>query len=178
MKAIIETDKLKRLIKSTAKFVSKDQRRPMLEWIRLEFDKTSVKAIAVNPYAVAIENVACIDVDEPFIAYIKPYLPPLAGNPYAKIILEDGKCLISAGDRIVGYEQPKDKFINMDEVLERLNKNAPTFKISFSKDLLENAIRSIQQTSNPIVLKFSEPNSPAIIETETGVKYVLPCRDR
>lgn len=179
MKAIMETDELKRLIKSTAKFVSKDQRRPMLEWIRLEFDKTSVKAIALNGYMAAIEKADLIDIDEPFIAYIKPYLPPLAGSPYAKIILDNGKLLIEAGDRIIGYEQPTGDFIDMDDTLKSLNKNAPTFKILFSKDLLEAAIRSVQQdtcTSKAITLKFSTPNSPMIIESENGVKYVLPCR--
>lgn len=179
MKAIIETDELKRLIKSMAKFVSKELNRPMLEWIRPEFDKTSVKAIALNGYMVAVEKADLIDIDEPFIAYIKPYLPPLTGKPYAKISLIEGKLLIEVGDRIIGYEQPTGNFIDMDDTLKSLNKDAPTLKILFSKDLLEAAIRSVQQDTSirkAITLKFSTPNSPMIIESGNGVKYVLPCR--
>ena len=63
MKAILKTEDLKRLIKATSKFISKDDNRQILQWIQLKFDKEklTVTAAALNGYMVSVETVQCCD---------------------------------------------------------------------------------------------------------------------
>jgi DNA polymerase III sliding clamp (beta) subunit (PCNA family) len=181
MQAMILTSDLKRLIKSTAKFISKDENRPMLQYIQLDFDKSksSVRAAAVDGYKMSVENASCC-TDESFTAYIKPYLPVRASGQYTIIELNGEYCYIDIGGQRVGYRQPQGSFLNTDEVIKGFESTPVTFKIAMNEEYLLAALKSIQKesklTQKPVVFEFHENYGPAIIKSKDGMKAILPCR--
>ena len=182
MNATIKTTELKRFIKATEKFISKEDYRPMLQYIKLEFNKDNmiVRAIATDKYKLAIENAECCSLDESFTAYIKPYLPAGVTSELANISLTDDKCLIDIDGSIVGYRQPKGNFGIIDKSIADLEQESTVLNISVNKKFLEDALKSTQteKSIKPVItleLKQGEL-SPIIIRSNNGVKYVLPCR--
>lgn len=183
MKAVLQTSDLKRLIKSTAKFISKDQNRPMLQYIRLDFDESTsmVRSIALNGYMMSVEKASCY-ADESFTAYIKPYLPIGATGKTVIVEVIGDYCHIDIDGQSVGYKQPTGEFINTDEVLKNFESTPVTFKIAMNEEYLLSALTSIHKEgkikNEPVVFEFHEAVGPAILKTKNGLKAILPCRMR
>lgn len=182
MKAQIITKELKRLIKATAKFISKDDRRPMLQYIRLDFNKEScsVKAIALDGYRMAIETAVCAYVECDFSAYIKPYLPAGATSEYSIIEVDGERCLIDIGGSIVGYKQPKGTFpYDTDEIVKTLESIPVTHEVAVSETFLLDALKSFQPDEfgkDPIIIQLRDRIGAITLRTKNGVRYVLPIR--
>jgi hypothetical protein len=184
MKVIMFTKDLKRLIKSTAKFISKDENRPLLQYIRLDFEKegSSVKAIGIDGFKMSVEKANFIGtIDENFTVYIKQHLPPGAKSEYAIIELSGDNCLIEIDGRIVGCKQPKGAPLNYTDIIANWESVQPKHKVKANADYLLDALRSIVQENKlekkPVTLELREGiAAPVIIRTENGFKAVLPVR--
>ncbi|MDP4116186.1 MAG: hypothetical protein Q8903_08625, partial [Bacteroidota bacterium] len=106
MKAMIESKDLKRIIKATGKFISKNDMRPILQYIRLDFEQKSVVATACDGCRISTITVPCKS-DEKFTAFIEPYLMPHMPKCDVLIEMVDNNCFINVEGRIVGYRQPE-----------------------------------------------------------------------
>jgi DNA polymerase III sliding clamp (beta) subunit (PCNA family) len=181
MKAVILTDELKRLIKATAKFISKDDNRHMQQYIKLEFthEGMQAKAVSCDGYRLSIENAKCFDVDESFTVFIKPYLPVGANFEYATIELVDKRCLIDIGGRIVGYKQPDGNYMDINKAIEEIERFPVTHTVSVSQFFLLDALNSIHKDSlhkNPAEIQLRGKIGAISIGSKDGIRYVLPVR--
>jgi hypothetical protein len=179
VKAIIETDYIKRLIKATSKFISKDENRPILQYVKLDFkqDDLSVKAVGCDGYRIAIENAKCHSVDEDFTIFVKPYLPVGARGDYAEIELIGKKCFISVGGRSVGYEQPDCVYLDDAEIIKNIESVPVAREVFASKKFLHDALDSIQPDEymgEPISIQIREGHGAITIKTKSGARHVLP----
>lgn len=181
MKAMLETVHLKRLIKSTAKCISKEDRKLMLQYIRLEFDKESmlVTASALDGYKLSIETAPCRDIDESFTAYIRPHLPVGAQGKASNIELTGDNCLIEIDGRITGYKQPKGEFIDTHKIIKDYTTADTIQTICFTKEYLVDTLNSIQFGKNerPIIeIEIRGEIMPVIIKSKNGTRLISPCR--
>lgn len=184
MKAIIETSELKRLIKATAKFISKDDNRQMLQYIKLAFMKDgfnfSARAVGVDGYRLSVENAKCLDIDESFAVFIKPYLPVGARCEHAIVELVDGRRLIDIGGRMVGYKQPDGTFLNETEVIANIEERPVIHEVFVSKNFLYDALNSIQADEllrEPVSIQLRDRIGAITLKTKNGARYVLPVRN-
>jgi DNA polymerase III sliding clamp (beta) subunit (PCNA family) len=181
MKAIIETSELKRLIKATAKFISKDENRQLLQYIKLTFSKSDnlVKAVAIDDYRMSIESAKCHLVEENFTALIKPYLPVGVSDEYATIELTDGKCLIDIGGGIVGFKQIEGESLDATESVKSLEAFPVKYEVCVNPKFLLDALNSVKTGGllrESITIQLREGYGAVTIKTKTGARYVCPIR--
>jgi hypothetical protein len=181
MEAILKTEDLKRIIKATSKFISKDDNKHMLQWIRLEFDKQkmTVTAIALDGYRLSVETVKCFELDDDFIAYVKPYLPVGAKNKFSRIKLSDKICLIDIGGRFTGYKQPDGDFFDSDNFLKETDQLPIIGEIALSRDFLVDALKSLQQddfNKLPVIIQMRGGAMPVSVKMGKSTRYILPIR--
>lgn len=181
MKAIIETTELKRLIKATKKFVRKDDDRPMLKWIELNFDKTTeiITAYACDGYKMVVETVKTMGTDENFKAYIKPDIQVGAKGAYASIELVSGNLYINIDGRISGYTQPDGEYLDCKKLIEGFEAFDIPADAMADPSLLADALNSVLEDAysrKRVTLQIRDGYGPITIKTETGARYVLPCR--
>lgn len=180
MKAIIKTIDIKRLVKSTRHFMSKDETRPLLNFIRLDFDseRKTCKAVALDGFRLSEETSELKFIDESFSVYIKPYLPVGIKNETVTIELIGNRCFIDAGDSSVGYEQPHGKKFSTKPVLEGLQSNPVLSEIYVNGDFLIDALKSIQNkdTYEPIRIEYRGDKHAILLKTEKSVRLVMPSK--
>lgn len=183
MKAILKTEDLKRLIKATAKFISKDDNRQMLQWIQLKFDKEklTVTAIALDGCKLSVETVKCFDLDEDFTVCIRPYLPVGAKDMYSKIELSDKLCLIDIGGRFTGYKQPEGNFFDAEKFLTETEQLPVINEVALTRDFLVDALKSLQQDELkrlPVIIQLRDDLKPVSIKMGKSTRYILPVRNK
>ncbi len=183
MKAILTTNDLKRLVKATAKFVSTDDNRRMLQWIQLKFNKESmsVTAAALDGHKLSVETIKCVSLDEDFTAYIKPHLPVGVKADYSEIEMSGENCLITIGGSIVGYKQPKGEFYNYDKLLSEISEMPIVEEVCLTKDFLVDALKSLQQDELkklPVTIQLHGDVRPATVKMGKSTRYILPVRKR
>ena len=189
MKALIEAHKLRRLIEATKKFISSDDnRRVLLQYIRLDFKKEglTVQAFAIDGYRLALENTDCFDVDEDFTAYIKPFVPAIRtkNSIYATVEIVGKNCLIDIDGQIAGFRQLEGDKFNEQETLDNLQRNPVSFRIGFNGQYLLDAVQAAKASVSdfartPVVLEFRGQRDAVIIRTgKDNIKAVLPIRLR
>jgi DNA polymerase III sliding clamp (beta) subunit (PCNA family) len=181
MKAILKTEDLKRLIKATAKFISKNDNRQILQWIQLNFNKENMTATAaaLDGYKLSTETVPCFDLDESFTAYIRPYLPVGAKDIYSKIELTDDRCLIDIGGRFTGYKQPKGDFFNIEKFLAETEQIPITSEVALTRDFLVDALKSLQKDEYchlPVIIQLRDNLKPVSVKLGKSTRYILPVR--
>jgi DNA polymerase III sliding clamp (beta) subunit (PCNA family) len=181
MKAILKTEDLKRLIKGTVKFVSKEERKYILQYVQLKFskDEMTVTAIALNGYMLSVETVKCYNLDESFTAYIRPHLPVGAKCEYSTIEMSGENCLIDIDGRIVGYKQPDGEFFNSDKFLYETEHLPVIAEIALTKDFLIDAIKSLQQDElkkSPVVIQIRNGLQPVSVQMGKSTRHILPVR--
>lgn len=186
MRAIIMARDLKRLIAATSGFVTGPNKNPVFNYIRLEFCKenASVTAIGVDGYRLSVEHSVCGDIDEDFVAYVRPFLPRAKQEDAAVIEVTDGYCYIKIGDLSAGFKQPFGTYLDYAKILTEATSSDPTLKIGFNGNYLLKALQAASAScggsfAKPVVLEFRGPLSPVILRTnKEDVKMVLPIRIR
>jgi len=185
MKAILESKDFIKLVDATKRFAAMSDTKPIHTWIRLEFTKESnkVTAIAVDGYKMGFETRNCFDLDEDFVAYIRPNIKkPFVSQKYVAIELIGKRLLISYDSDIVGYQQPDGEFLDWKKTYEDIIGKDTTYKIGFNVDHLIAALQSAKASTPdrlriPAVLEFGNPHEPLVIRTGDGnVKIALPVR--
>ena len=188
MKAVMQIDHFHDIVKATCKFIYIGVHRPMLEYIRLDFDKDTllVKAYASDGYRVSTETRPCYEIDESFMTYIKPFgLHDSSGiykvdprNPYMSVELVDKRCLLSIGERIIGTRQPEGDPVNFEGIIATLKESKVVKEVKANPFFLVDAIKSVKvEYRQPVHMQFTDGHGPIIIKTKTGARYILPCRN-
>lgn len=183
MKAIIMASDLKRLIGATKDFTNSSPRRVIHQYIKLEFSKeySTVTAVAVDGYRLAVEHSVCSEIDCDFTAYIKSDIPKARKDDLAIIEIINDTCLIRVNDRLTGYKQPTGEFLNQKEAISNLTKRDLNFKIGFNGNLLISALKAAQVScggfKTPVALEFQSNLDPVVLRTnDDDIKLVLPIR--
>lgn len=180
MKAVIRTSDLKRLVRATKHFISKDYNRPLLNFIRLDFDfeDKTVNAVALDGFKLSIEASDLKAIDESFSAYIRPYLPVGIKNDVVTIEIIGNKCYIDSGDSSVGYEQPNGKKFNAKSVLEDLHTKPITCEMFVKGDHLVDALKSIQPDAglSSVRIEYRADNEAILLKTDKSTRLVKTVR--
>ena len=190
MKSIIRARDLKRLINSTKRTIT-DGHRQILQYIKLEFRKgIGVSAYGCDGFSLVKASDICIDIDEDFDAYIKPFpVYRIDKKTTAEIQVVDGKCLITIGDNVFGFIQPKEeqKGVDVGKYMDEAKAAKPEYKIAFDVlkmiKVLTGVYESIPGNSDVrhrmARLTFTGKVNPLIIDAPDGGKAILlPVRDR
>ena len=183
MKAIIKTDDLKRLVKSTRHFISKDENRPVLNFIRLEFEKAvmTVKATGLDGYKLSEENAHIKEIDESFIAYIKPYIPVGIKSDVITIEMVGNKCFIDAGESSIAYKQPRGDKIDTKKIIGDLESNPAICEFFIDRDFLVDALKSICEKENireSVAFEFRGEDHPILLKSGESKRVVMVKRRR
>lgn len=183
MKAFLQTEDFKRLINSTKKFISKDENRPILQYIRLDFEASlnTIKAVALDGYHMAVERANCLEIDESFSVYIKPYLPVGVKSQITKIEVIGSNCLIDMDGRIIGYRQIEGDPFNDSQVISGAEENPILFKIAVNPQYLMDALQSSKVSGGdfkqePVIIEYRGDIKPLFLNTKNGKRMILPCR--
>lgn len=179
MKAMLNTSDIKKLIKATRNFISKDDNRPLLNYIRLDFDKESmtVKAVAIDGYRLSEEMATARSIDQSFSAYIKPYLPVGIDNSYVILELKDNKCIIDAGHSLVGYEQPTGNRMDTDAIVKDLESKAVLFDFNITGELLISALKSMDSSERgSISFEYRGEHVPVMLKSQNSKRIVTVAR--
>jgi len=178
MKAIIDTYELKRIIKATKGFVSKNDDRPALQWIRLDFDKETgkVKASALDGFMLSVEFAPLIELDESFYTYIKPYLPIGIKSDYIEISVGNEFCNIveKAGYYSIRYKQPQIKWLDTDKIVFDLEKEEIVASIYIDNKKLADMLKSIDTNGiqKPTIIEFRGENKPVMLKYGSGTRML------
>lgn len=182
MKAQLLTYDFKRLIKATGKFIYKEDTRPLLTYIRLEFDKDSktITAVASNGHTLSTETANCSYIEQNFTAYIKPYMPIGANDPFCIIELSNDRCLIDIGGRMVGYKQPAGEYMEYKQIITDFEALPVLNEIHLSRQYLLDAINSFTSESikiSPVTIQIRESRQPISVKMGKSTRYILPVRN-
>lgn len=181
--ATMTTDCFNKLISCTKNFLKPNSTSTIRGYIRLEFSHkfSRVTAIAIDGYRLSVEHCAVLEVDNDFVAYIKPNVKLQNGKVASiEMVDEEKLCKISCGGFHFGFDQPDGDYMNWASVIPN---QKPTLRIAFNGSYLEQALSAAKTSaggfSKPVVLEFTDALSPVLFRTGSDdVKMVLPVRTR
>lgn len=178
MRAVMDMDEIKRIIKATKSFVFKGDERPALKYVRLDFNKDTnkVKATALDGIMMSIEYGQIFQIDESFAAYIKPQLPIKAKGDYVEIAVNEGFCYITVGDNSFGYRQPEIKWLDTDKIINDLEAKEISANILVNNERLAAALKSIDSGKIPVKIEYRGLNTGLILRYENSVRMFQVCR--
>lgn len=161
--AVMNTNVFNTIIAAVKGAVSTSARKPMYEYIRLEFrrENKAVTAIATDGCRLFVEHATCFEIEEDFDCYITE----------SAVEIECLGC-------IFGFVQPVGEFLDWEKVLP----DAPTFRIGVNAEYLLSALQAAKASvggtfKQPAILEFRGPIAPITIKTNRkDVKMVLPVR--
>lgn len=160
MKATIISNDLKRLIKSTKKFVADGENNKLMQYIKIEVRECTITAIALDGHRITKETLECSS-DCDFSCFIKPILPVLKNIEVCTIELIGDYAYITAGENRVGFKQPEGEYYDTDKYFKK--EAYETFAICFDTKLLKEALDSLP--CDKAILRFSNRKAPVYIHT-------------
>lgn len=171
---------LNKILEATKAFQSKNNRRPLYNYIRLEFhsEDDEVIAIAVDGFRMSVEH-AVAKSEEDFTVYVhgNVKLPKLST---VDIELVDNEVILRCDGYVFGYRQPSDaEYLDWKNVVPE---GEPTFRIGFNGDYLLSALQAAKASvggtyKTPVVLEFRSSLDPVVLRTNKhDIKLVLPVR--
>lgn len=174
------------LIDGVKNSLSNDMYHPELSYIKLVVKKDEITAYSCDEYSAAKVTVPNLNpTDEEFECFIKPItVKPSKGRPQdiiVEVINGDTYVEVPVEYRKLRYcfTQPKDKFVNIEKVIENANKN-DTYTIYVQPALLIKALKAAQKTNKYTEVKFGDKLSPFIIKAKCGEtnnwQVVIPAR--
>ena len=186
MKVRMDAATFKQLINNAKKFTSNMQ--PIMQYIYLEFAGDQVTATALDGYRITTETAKILESTEPFNCFIKPNIPKITSHDtYVTLELDDNRLLVTVGDNITGYVQPKDiKYYNTKKFVEDAKTDEPAASVWVSPKLLKEALEScnVIRINNAVKLEISSVESRPIKiwygqrDAENNLKLVLPVKHR
>lgn len=184
--AIIDTA-FATLIDGVKNSLSTETYRPELSYIKLVVKKDEITTYSCDVYSAAKVTVPNLNpIDEEFECFIKPItVKPRKGCPqdiivevadgdtYVEVPIEDGKSRYC-------FTPPKDKYVNIEKIIESADKNS-TYTIYVQSDLLINALKAAQKTNKYVKVQIGDNLSPFIVKAKYGgtnnCQLVSPARD-
>lgn len=189
MKAVLNAQEFKRIIKNTKRFIRTSCRNnELMGWIYLQVDAGSktITATALDGHRISIEYASC-SAEESFNCYIKPDIPRISKfDNLVKLELDSSHLYVQAGNTKTDYVQPEGEYFPVEKMLNSIQ--AKTKKITFGvdADLLKDALKSVSK--NDGIRKIVEfdlygPDDEIVIRSgrngeRENIKIVLPVRLR
>lgn len=181
MRVEIDANAFKRLINNTKKFLGYAK----MQYICLEFTGDEVIATALDGYRVSKETAKIRPfVTEPFKCYIKPNIPKITHQDrYAELELIDNRLLVTVGDNITGFVQPKEPpTYPVKSVIDNAIANEVKASVWVNPKLLKEALEScevLNRYQNFVKLEICGKREPIKIwygerDNENNIKLVLP----
>lgn len=187
---------VKKIFNTLKKSLSRDNSRPILQWIKVEVKEDKVNAIALDGYMMTMSSIELKEKpDEEFDFYIQPfYMPTYRTGGIVKFSVEENnrlsieiKSLTSRDTITYSIQQPLAEFINWRNVIPEVDED---LKICVDARLLTDALNGFKDshdTKNAVWLKFKRRDngidiiSPIVLEqkAENGITnkgIVLPIR--
>ena len=124
--AVMNTNVFNTIIAAVKGAVSTSARKPMYEYIRLEFrrENKAVTAIATDGCRLFVEHATCFEIEEDFDCYIKPSVRLPRGQDMRLELKERSKTEsaveIECLGCIFGFVQPVGEFLDWEKVLPAL----------------------------------------------------------
>ena len=121
--AVMNTNVFNTIIAAVKGAVSTSARKPMYEYIRLEFrrENKAVTAIATDGCRLFVEHATCFEIEEDFDCYIKPSVRLPRGQDMRLELKERSKTEsaveIECLGCIFGFVQPVGEFLDWEKVL-------------------------------------------------------------
>lgn len=183
MKVRMDAAAFKQLINNAKKFTSVLQ--PRMQYIYLEFADTQVTATALDGYRVSVETAKTLGTPKPFNCFIRPNIPKITSHDtYVTLELDDNRLLVTVGDNITGYVQPKDtEFYNTKKFATDAKADEPKASVWVDPKLLKEALEScgvVGGYKSAVKLEISSVKSKPIKiwygqrDAENNLKLVLP----
>lgn len=187
LKATIQADVFKTLIKNAEKFLRKDSSNKMMNYIFLEINAETMEmtAKAVDGHRVSKEKTRLKEADCSFTCFIKPNIPKITRYDLdATVELINGKCFVQVSESIVGYVQPEGEYINLEKIINETEQKEVKAHVFVDANLLKEALASVEVKGNTrqyVKLEIRDKNDPVIVRYGLGhlkdnVKLVLPVR--
>lgn len=179
MKAVLDAHSFKTMINNTKRFTGASE---IMNYIYLEIDaeKKTIKATALNGWAVSVEHCYIKEADESFKCFIKPNIPKVTKHEcYAELELVDKRLLVTIGENITGYIQPDGEFYNTEKFLSDATQTPANASIYVSADLLKDALSSCLTNNydKAVKIEIRGKKQPIVIiprKAKENVKLVLP----
>lgn len=182
MQVKMDAATFKQMINNAKKFTNNVQ--PIMQYIYLEFAGDQVTATALDGYRITMETAKTLGTPEPFNCYIRPNIPKITSqDTYVTLEMDNNRLLVTVGDNITGYVQPKDiQFYNTEKYIVDVKTDEPAASVWVSPKLLKEALESCNVIgwNNPVKLEISSVKSRPIKiwygqrDAENNLKLVLP----
>ena len=158
MKVDISLSDMKRIIKSSKKFVSDskyiDNGNIKMHLVFIEVRGQELTATALDGHKIVREHVEVAKSDGDFSCYIKPELPK--GMDFICTIESNGEySTVSIGDYTIRCKQPVGVYYEVDKVMKP-NEFTEHY-IGFNTKLLRDAINAI--STDKIVIYYKDPKA-------------------
>lgn len=145
--------------------------RPILEYIKLTFDRNIAKAEALDMYKagyiqLSIEN----EVEGEMLL---PVTNKLKKSDVFAIITElENEIEITTATRKFSFKKPIDKFYDLSSIYP---KDEPSEVVGFDPILLADALRAFKDEKT-VKIEFHGPYKPLVIKSNTAQAIVMPKR--
>lgn len=169
-KVIIETQKLKEMLKNVRYAISKERFRPIFTGILLESTKTELSMVTCDGYKL-FKSVSEVIEGNKFKTIVPLFTIPKEADYNTIIETRKGFVKFDFGNVKQIYKTIEGDFLDYKPLLERENK----FSIRFNSKLLKDTLIN---TQGIIELYFSTDREAMIIEdinNKKNIKYILPC---
>lgn len=162
---IIETEKLKRMLKNVKNGASKELFRPIFTGIYIESEKTKLTMTACDGYKLFTDNCDIENGDE-FNVIVPIFKIPKNAEKETIIEVDNEFITFNFGEEKHSYKIIKGEFIDWRHLFNKEN----TFSIIFNTKYLQEALKDEE---GQVCLEFSDNISPMFIN---GRKLILPMR--
>lgn len=164
---MLSGETFKTVINSLKKFVSKDEARPILKYIKLDIKKDKVRAVACDGYRMAVLDIIKNNPEE-FICYIEPLSIPKdiinteilisENKQYITLFYLNGQAITYTRNNIVG------EYINENAILPEINED---LSVTLDARMLSEIATSMKNFNGSVKIYFNENNmKPVIYKTK------------
>ena len=145
--------------------------RPVLEYIRLTFDKNSAIAEALDGYkAGQIQLTIESEVEGELLLPLTNKLK--RSDVYAIISELDNEIEIKTATGKIAFKKPLDKFYDTSTIYP---KDEPTVVVGFDPILLSDALRAFKD-EDTVEIEYHGATRPLVIKSSTAKAIVMPKR--
>lgn len=167
MKALIDAQIFKKVIKNTKKFVGSGSKNMSYIYLKFDADNNELTAIALDGHTISVEYAKVIECDSSFRCFIKPVIPKI--SRYTEIVeleLIDKKLFLTVDDTIMGYIQPEGEFYDTDTIIKNLLNREAKSVVGVDPKLLSKALEcETDGYKNYAVIETGEPNEALLIRS-------------
>lgn len=180
MKAVIDAQVFKKVIKNTKKFTGSHDKKMSYIYLKIDADNKELTATALDGHTISVEYAKLIGCDSSFKCFIKPIIPKIDRHTeIVELELVDKKLFLTVGEMIMGYIQPDGEFYDTDTIIKGLLDRETKSIVGVSPKLLCKALECERDGyKDYAVIETGKPNDAVVIRSvnknDKSIKVVLP----